>query len=29
MRYETNRLDDIKPFLFELKQYVKVNIFRK
>ena len=28
LRYEIIRIDDIKPFLFELKQYIKINFFR-
>jgi predicted ATP-grasp superfamily ATP-dependent carboligase len=28
MRYEINRFNDMKPFIFELKQYIKVNILR-
>ncbi len=28
MRYEVNRMSDIKPFMFEIGQYVKVNLLR-
>ena len=28
MRYEINRLNDLKPFLFEFWEYIKVNLLR-
>jgi len=28
MRYEINRINDLKPFLFEFREYIKVNLLR-